>query len=115
MVWEAAVTGFGVNLSVLRCPLRPWPTSLVYARNFGDGKTIRSTSVHLPLTRQTVHCPHARARLRASSMLLDQVWSRMDEGMISAVRRYLAEPGGVGEGQAVVVITHGLRARQFRV
>ena len=35
--------------------------------------------------------------------------------MISAVRRYLAEPGDVGEGQAEVVITHGLRARQFRI
>jgi len=30
----------------------------------------------------------------------------MDEGMISAMWRYLTEDGGVGEGQAVVVITH---------
>ena len=57
----------------------------------------------------------ARARLPASLVLLDEVWSRMDEGMISAVGRYLTEPGGVGERQAVVVITHGLRARQFRI
>ena len=62
-----------------------------------------------------MHCPRERARLPASSVLLDQVWSRMDEGMISAVRRYLTKPGGVGEGQAVVVIMRGMRARQFRI
>ena len=56
-------------------------------------------------------------------VLLDEVWSGMDEGMISAVRRYLTEGGGVGEGQAVVVITHwdeevpwvGEEVRRFRL
>ena len=108
------------NLSVLGCPLRPWPTSLVDARNSGDEKRIRSTSVHLPLTRKTVHCRQARVCFPASSVLLDQVWSGMDEGMISAVRRDLTEGGGVGGGQAAVVITHGMRKlgeklRQFRI
>lgn len=44
----------------------------------------------------------------------------MDQGMIFDVRRFLAEGGGVGEGQAVVVITHwkevpwvGEEARRF--
>jgi len=43
---------------------------------------------------------------RPPLVLLDEVWSGMDEGMVSAVRRYLTEDGGVGVGQAVVVITH---------
>ena len=32
----------------------------------------------------------------ASFGLVDEVWCRMDEGMISAVRRCLSEGGGVG-------------------
>ena len=60
---------------------------------------------------------------RPPLVLLDEVWSGMDEGMISAVRRYLTEGGGVGEGQAVVVITHwdgevpwvGEEVRRFRL
>ena len=60
---------------------------------------------------------------RPPLVLLDKVWSGMDEGMISAVRRYLTEGGGVGEGQAVVVITHwdeevpwvGEEVRRFRI
>ncbi|EDR07852.1 uncharacterized protein LACBIDRAFT_327599 [Laccaria bicolor S238N-H82] len=43
---------------------------------------------------------------RPPLVLLDEVWSGMDEGMICAMRRYLTQGGGVGEGQAVVVITH---------
>ena len=33
----------------------------------------------------------------------------MDEGLISAVWRYLTEGGGVGGGQAAGDITHGMR------
>ena len=43
---------------------------------------------------------------RPPVVLIDEVWSGMDEGMIFAVRRYLTEDDGAGEGQAVVVITH---------
>ncbi|KIJ90822.1 hypothetical protein K443DRAFT_686475 [Laccaria amethystina LaAM-08-1] len=60
---------------------------------------------------------------RPPLVLLDEVWSGMDGGMISAVRRYLTEGGGIGEGQAVVVITHweeevpwvGEEVRRFRI
>ncbi|KAG1726954.1 P-loop containing nucleoside triphosphate hydrolase protein [Suillus paluster] len=38
-------------------------------------------------------------------VLLDEVWSGMDENMVCAARRYLCE-GGVGSDQAVVVISH---------
>jgi len=43
---------------------------------------------------------------RPPLVLLDEVWSGMDEGMVGAARRYLREGGGVTETQAVVVITH---------
>ncbi|EDQ98776.1 uncharacterized protein LACBIDRAFT_296753, partial [Laccaria bicolor S238N-H82] len=60
---------------------------------------------------------------RPPLVLLDEVWSGMDEGMICAMRRYLTQGGGVGEGQAVVVITHwdeevpwvGEGVRRFRI
>lgn len=42
---------------------------------------------------------------RPPLVLLDEVWSGMDEGMVRAARRYLRE-GGVGDDQGVVVITH---------
>ncbi|KAK0505745.1 P-loop containing nucleoside triphosphate hydrolase protein [Armillaria luteobubalina] len=38
-------------------------------------------------------------------VLLDEVWSGMDEGMVSAAKKYLRE-GGVTKDQAVIVITH---------
>jgi ABC-type molybdenum transport system ATPase subunit/photorepair protein PhrA len=38
-------------------------------------------------------------------LLLDEVWSGMDDGMIRAARAYL-RADGVGEEQAVVVISH---------
>jgi len=38
-------------------------------------------------------------------ILLDEVWSGMEEAMVLAARKYLRE-GGVSEQQAVVVITH---------
>lgn len=43
---------------------------------------------------------------RPPLLLLDEVWSGMDEGMVGAARRYLREGGGVTEEQGVVVITH---------
>ncbi|RDB20786.1 hypothetical protein Hypma_012311 [Hypsizygus marmoreus] len=43
---------------------------------------------------------------RPPLVLLDEVWSGMDQGMVSAARRYLREGGGVGPEQGVVVITH---------
>ncbi|THU88807.1 P-loop containing nucleoside triphosphate hydrolase protein [Dendrothele bispora CBS 962.96] len=42
---------------------------------------------------------------RAKLVLLDEVWSGMDESMVRVARRYLRS-GGVGDEQAVVVITH---------
>ncbi|KAJ7690200.1 P-loop containing nucleoside triphosphate hydrolase protein [Mycena rosella] len=38
-------------------------------------------------------------------VLLDEVWSGMDGRMVRAARAYL-RGGGIGEGQAVVVVTH---------
>ena len=67
------------TLSVVGRPIRPWPTSLGYTRNSGDGKRIHSTSLHLPLTRRTVHCPHVRDRPPASLVLLDEVWTRYNQ------------------------------------
>jgi ABC-type uncharacterized transport system YnjBCD ATPase subunit len=43
---------------------------------------------------------------RPPLVLLDEVWSGMDEGMVGAARRYLRVGGGVTEEQGVVVITH---------
>ncbi|THU88804.1 P-loop containing nucleoside triphosphate hydrolase protein, partial [Dendrothele bispora CBS 962.96] len=42
---------------------------------------------------------------RAKLVLLDEVWSGMDESMVRVARKYLRS-GGVGDEQAVVVITH---------
>ncbi|KAH7883338.1 P-loop containing nucleoside triphosphate hydrolase protein [Phlebopus sp. FC_14] len=42
---------------------------------------------------------------RPQLVLLDEVWSGMDDGMVRAARRYLRH-GGVGPDQAVVVISH---------
>ncbi|KAG7452169.1 P-loop containing nucleoside triphosphate hydrolase protein [Guyanagaster necrorhizus] len=42
---------------------------------------------------------------RPQLVLLDEVWSGMDEGMISAAKKYLRE-GGITKDQAVVIITH---------
>jgi len=42
---------------------------------------------------------------QARLVLLDEVWSGMDEGMILAARKYLRE-GAVSSDQAVVVISH---------
>ena len=42
---------------------------------------------------------------RPPLVLLDEVWSGMDEGMVCAARAYL-RGGGIGEEQAVVVVSH---------
>ncbi|KAK0233565.1 P-loop containing nucleoside triphosphate hydrolase protein [Armillaria fumosa] len=42
---------------------------------------------------------------RPQLVLLDEVWSGMDEGMVSAAKKYLRD-GGVTKDQAVIVITH---------
>ena len=42
---------------------------------------------------------------RPPVVLIDEVWSGMDEVMISSVRRYLTEDDGAWEGQAVVGYT----------
>jgi len=64
------------NRSVLGGPICTWPTSLVYVRNSGDGKRIRSTSVHVPLPWGTAHRPpHARLGLPAS---LGTPWRSME-------------------------------------
>ncbi len=43
---------------------------------------------------------------RPQLVLLDEVWSGMDERMVTVAKRYLREGGGIGDDQAVVVITH---------
>jgi ABC-type glutathione transport system ATPase component len=42
---------------------------------------------------------------RPPIVLLDEVWSGMDEGMVRAAQAYL-RGDGIGEGQAVVVTSH---------
>jgi ABC-type molybdenum transport system ATPase subunit/photorepair protein PhrA len=42
---------------------------------------------------------------RPPLVLLDEVWSGMDEGMVRAARAYL-RGDGIGEEQAVVVVSH---------
>lgn len=42
---------------------------------------------------------------RPPIVLLDEVWSGMDEGMVRAARAYL-RGDGIGEEQAVIVISH---------
>lgn len=43
---------------------------------------------------------------RPQLVLLDEVWSGMDESMVENAKKYLREGGGVNDEQAVVVITH---------
>lgn len=43
---------------------------------------------------------------RPPLVILDEVWSGMDEGMINTVRGYLRSEHAFGDHQAVVVITH---------
>ena len=43
---------------------------------------------------------------RPQLVLLDEVWAGMDDRMVRAARRYLRSGGGVGEDQAVVVVSH---------
>ncbi|EDR07846.1 uncharacterized protein LACBIDRAFT_298087 [Laccaria bicolor S238N-H82] len=145
-VWEAVVTGFGGVLSrlegargweqrrreiekwrIARCwdvlsalGPRAWSTS-------GTPETEREFAVRrftalTPGEQRIVLLMRALVS-RPPLVLLDEVWSGMDEGMISAVRRYLTTEGGVGEAQAVVVITHweeedpwgGQGVRRFRI
>lgn len=59
---------------------------VVHARNSGDGKGIRGTSVHSPLTGRTVYCTLMRALVSGPPLvLLDEEWSGMDEYMIDAM------------------------------
>ncbi|KAH9022493.1 P-loop containing nucleoside triphosphate hydrolase protein [Lactarius hengduanensis] len=43
---------------------------------------------------------------RPSLVLLDEVWAGMDDGMVRAAREYLRDGIGIGEEQAVVVVSH---------
>ncbi|KAI9441834.1 P-loop containing nucleoside triphosphate hydrolase protein [Lactarius indigo] len=43
---------------------------------------------------------------RPPLVLLDEVWAGMDDGMVRAARAYLRDGVGVGEDQAVVVVSH---------
>ncbi|KAH9018388.1 P-loop containing nucleoside triphosphate hydrolase protein [Lactarius pseudohatsudake] len=43
---------------------------------------------------------------RPSLVLLDEVWAGMDDGMVRAARAYLRDGVGIGEEQAVVVVSH---------
>ena len=78
---------------VLGGPPLLWPTSLVHARNPVKFAPRRSTSrlsgeqCNVLLTRALVSRPPL--------VLLDEVWSGMDEGLISAVWRCLTEGSGV--------------------
>ncbi|KAJ3501817.1 hypothetical protein NMY22_g18793 [Coprinellus aureogranulatus] len=43
---------------------------------------------------------------RPPLVILDEVWSGMDEGMVNAVKRYFKSGNAFGKHQAVVVVTH---------
>ncbi|KAH9174354.1 P-loop containing nucleoside triphosphate hydrolase protein [Lactarius sanguifluus] len=43
---------------------------------------------------------------RPPLVLLDEVWAGMDDGMVRAARAYLRDGVGIGEEQAVVVVSH---------
>jgi ABC-type molybdenum transport system ATPase subunit/photorepair protein PhrA len=43
---------------------------------------------------------------RPPLVLLDEVWSGMDDSMVAAAHAYLRTGRGVGPEQAVVVVTH---------
>ncbi|KAI0061896.1 P-loop containing nucleoside triphosphate hydrolase protein [Artomyces pyxidatus] len=130
-VWEAVATGFdggfvplgenalGLGLSgTLSAEERAWRERRVWEvlealgpQRWGDevadtaaefAQRIFST---LPAGAQSVVLLMRALVGRPPIVLLDEVWAGMDEGMISASRAYL-RGGGVGEGQAVVVISH---------
>ncbi|KAJ7690201.1 P-loop containing nucleoside triphosphate hydrolase protein, partial [Mycena rosella] len=116
-VWEAVGTGFEGGL-VLRAlgpaawaAPAPTPSSKHESesenRNW-DMETARFAALRFP------ELPAGAQRLvllmhvlvaQPPLVLLDEVWSGMDGGMVRAARAYL-RGGGVGEGQAVVVVTH---------
>ena len=64
------------------------------------------TFVDLPVGEQRMVLLMRALVARPKLVLLDEVWSGMDEGMVRAARRYLRSEEGVGRDQAVVVITH---------
>ncbi|KAJ8516927.1 hypothetical protein ONZ45_g5813 [Pleurotus djamor] len=119
-VWEAVVTGFEGVFSVPRGSSQPselnvggkvgeemskeewsWRVKQVWdvIEKLGPASwdiSIESEQRMVLLMRALVGKPKL--------VLLDEVWSGMDEGMINAARSYLR--GSLGDDQAVVVITH---------
>ena len=86
-----------VNSLLLGGPLLPWPTSLVHARNSGDGKEFAARRVTSLSPGEQGIILLIRAKVsRPPLVLLDEVWSGMNECMISTVWRRLTEGGGVG-------------------
>ena len=132
-VWEAVATGFeggfvplgprglGTGLGAsgeLSAHERAWREERVWAvlRGLGPhtwgsaGETVeefaRRPFAALPAGAQSVVLLTRALVSRPPLVLLDEVWAGMDDGMICAARAYLRDGGGVGEDQAVVVVSH---------
>ena len=102
---EEEGTGEVADRSVLGGPLLPSPMSLVHARNPGDGKIIRSTSVYIaPVKQSIVHL--MRVLVSQPSLVLstkyEAAWTNV--WFVPCGDAWLRVV--VLEGQAAVVITH---------
>ena len=127
-VWEAIATGFdgcfvplgprGLGTG-LGAPELAWREERVWAvlRGLGPhtwggsaGETVEKFAQEpfaaLPAGVQSVVLLMRALVGRPPVVLLDEVWAGMDDGMVRAARAYLRHGGGVGEDQAVVVVSH---------
>jgi ABC-type transport system involved in cytochrome c biogenesis ATPase subunit len=76
----------------------------------GQGQSVEEfaqrTFAELPAGMQSVVLLMRALVGRPPLVLLDEVWAGMDDGMVRAARAYLRGGVGVGEDQAVVVVSH---------
>jgi len=87
--WDADVNSFATGDDLLA------PNDIFAKRDFVD----------LSAGEQSIVLLMRALVSRPQLVLLDEVWSGMDENMVRAARHYLRE-GGIGPDQAVVVISH---------
>lgn len=130
-VWDAIATGFdggfvpkgkdGVGVGVMNAVDEDERTRRVervweVLRDLGPTTWARDTLVSIEdfKNRAFVELSISEQRMvllmralvgRPPLVLLDEVWSGMDEAMVKVARKYLRE-GGIGDDQAAVVITH---------
>ncbi|KAL1744197.1 P-loop containing nucleoside triphosphate hydrolase protein [Schizophyllum fasciatum] len=128
-VWEAVGTGFdggfvpggqkGVGKGIMAPPDIPWRLSRMeevfsalgpdaWAGNEAGAATDEfknRTFADLTIGEQRMALLMRALVGKAPLVLLDEVWSGMDQGMIGAARRYL-RGDAIGSDQAAIVITH---------